>query len=104
MLPPSSTMFGWRCLTRPTAQRYQSAHRPLPWPVGQLAGVQPSRSSGTTARWSCHAISRTAGSHMYACESPIRTMSFLLELSPRRQILVAITGLLSWPRHFAGSV
>lgn len=39
---------------------------------------------------------------MYACESPIRTTTFLLEPSPRRQILVAITELLSWPRQLDG--
>ena len=67
-----------------------------------VAGVQPSRTSGTTAQPSCHASFSSGGSHMFACESPIRTISFELDAVPIRQIFPVVCELVSRRTHPSG--
>src|SRR6187200_1140406 len=97
MLPPTSVTRGRRRLISLIAQRYHSWHASLPKRLVHFAGVQPSRTRGTTAEPSRRAVRTTAGSHIRACESPMRTTTFRLERFPRRQILVLTTELLLRP-------
>jgi hypothetical protein len=102
MLPPSNVTAGrsrriWR-----VPQPYHSRHAADPRRLNHFPGVHPNRMRGTTAHPSLRAISRTAGSHMNACESPIRTMSFSLDVRPTRQTLLVAFALASWPMHAYG--
>src|SRR6266511_3383076 len=90
MLPPTSVMRGCRSLVSRITQRYQARQLEGPSFVIHLLGMQPVRRSGTTTQPSRHASSRTVGSHIIACESPMRTIIFRLVVSPTRQILLVV--------------
>src|SRR5438093_7846625 len=93
MLPPTSVMRGCKSLALRIAQRYQARQLAGPSLVIHLFGMQPVRRSGTTTQPSRQAISRTAGSHIIACESPTRTIIFRLVFLPTRQILLVLVEL-----------
>ena len=65
MLPPSNVTCGCSCLTCRSAHWYQS-RQPRPGVVTHSPGVQPSRTSGTTAHPSRQAVSSSGGNHMIA--------------------------------------
>src|SRR6266487_541755 len=103
MLPPTSVMRGCRSLVSRKAQRYHARQLEGPSFVIHLFGMQPVRRSGTTTHPSCHASSRTVGSHIIACESPMRTIIFRLVVSPTRQILLVVFELSSREMQPPGS-
>jgi hypothetical protein len=54
--------------------------------------MQLTLTSGITTQLSRWAISRIVGIHICACESPMTTIAFLLEVSPSQQIRLFV-----WP-------
>src|SRR5262245_27371840 len=82
-LPTIRVTSGRRVFARCFAQRYHLLHG-LP-ASSQVRGMQLTLTSGSTTQWSRWAMSRIVGIHICACESPMTTIAFLLDVSPSRQ-------------------
>src|SRR5262245_45610722 len=89
-LPRISVTSGRRAFARCFAQRYHRLHG-LP-ASSHVRGMQLTLTSGRTTQLSRWAMSRIVGIHICACESPMTTIAFLLDVSPSRH-----TRLRVWP-------